>query len=184
MDTSVDMEGKKLAEGCYLIDEKMHEQLNTSPFNPAKDGTASEDKFSQDFASEISAVMTKVSDYFNTTGEFGNLERYSKGLPSDWWMDDDFDSTSRVLFVDLLNPELQTHQVLRGLQTELLELENDWMILVGHNNSFDAKGEYVEEAGEYYFWVDSKKIRVYSDRDEDIQVFMNSIREKQRSDNR
>ncbi len=163
-------------EGLIFIDKARHDELNSSPYNPALDGMASKKRFSDKFAAEISAVREHFLNYFDKFGHYGSLERYNKKLPSDWWIDYDFFSTSRVLFIDLLNPELQNYDILHGAQKELSKLENDWMLLIGHDNDYDQLGDFVEKPGEYYFWINSKRIEVYTEREKDIQIFLNSLK--------
>lgn len=166
---------KDLGGGVCLIDRVRHDYLKEVPFNPATDGMASKNMFTDKFAAEIANVMKVYSDYFKLHGEFGSSERYGK-LPSDWWMGDDFYSTSRVLFVDLLNPKLQSIEVVRGVQKLLFSLDNDWMILLGHDNDHNAKGEWVGEDGEYWIWITSSKVEIYSERPQDLDHLMDSLK--------
>ncbi|MFH2060421.1 MAG: hypothetical protein ABIJ59_16170 [Pseudomonadota bacterium] len=164
-----------IKEGCYLIDRNRHEKLNTTPYNPAQNGQQNKNRFSDNFASEISDIMECFSNYFNKHGKYGKLERYGKES-SDWWIDSDFYSTSRVLFIDLLNPKLQDYKIIQGAQNELAKLQNNWMLMIGHNNEYDALGNYVGKPGEYYFWITKQKIEIYSEREEDILIFIKSIK--------
>jgi hypothetical protein len=79
------------------------------------------------------------------------------------------------LFIDLLNPRLQSIEIIRGAQELLTTLEHDWMILLGHDNDYDATGQYVGDDGEYWIWITASKVEIYSERPEDIQLFMESI---------
>lgn len=166
---------KDLGEGIYLVDQVRQDFLMQTDYNPATDGMASENMFTKEFAAEIANVMKVYSNYFKQHGEFGSSERYGV-VPSDWWMSDDFHSTSRVLFIDILNPELQTIEVIKGAQNLLSTLENDWMILLSHNNEYNAKGEWVGEDGEYWIWITSSKVQVYSKRPEDLNHLMESLK--------
>jgi len=153
----------EIATNVFIIDAKRNEELNESPFNKAEDGMESENMFTDKFNNEIGEAMTLMSTYFEKHGEFGSLDRYGK-LPSDWWIGDDFYSTSRVLLVDLLNPKLQRLEVIRGVQAQLQDLPNDWMILLSHNNDHDRYGNYVGKEGEYFIWVTKDKVEVFSKR--------------------
>lgn len=164
-----------LGDGIYLVDRVRHDFLNGTDFNPETNGMASENMFTEKFAAEIANVMTVYSDYLEQHGEFASLDRYGK-LPSDWWIGDDFYSTSRVLFVDLLNPELQKIEVIQGAQDLLSTLDHDWMVLLSHDNDYDAKGNFVGKEGEYSIWITASKIQVFSERPEDIHHFMESLR--------
>ena len=164
-----------LGDGIYLVDRVRHDYLNETEFNPETKGMASENMFTDKFAAEIANVMKACSDYLEQHGEFASLDRYGK-LPSDWWIGDDFYSTSRVLFVDLLNPELQTIEVIHGLQRLLSTLDHEWMVLLAHDNDYDAKGDYVGEDGEYSIWISASQIQIFSERPDDIHHFMESLK--------
>lgn len=166
-----------LGGGICLVDRVRHDYLKKTPFNPATDGMASKNMFTDKFATEISYVMKIYSNYFKQHGEFGSSDRYGK-VPSDWWMGDDFYSTSRVLYIDILNPKLQSIDVIRGVQELLPTLDNDWMILLGHDNDYNAKGELVGEDGEYWIWITSSKVQIYSERPEDLHHLMESLKSK------
>jgi hypothetical protein len=165
----------KIAEGCFLIDSCRHKQLQSTPYNPAVDGMASKNMFTHKFAKEIANTRNVFSEYFEKHGEFGSQERYAQGLPSDWWIGDDFYSTSRVLCIDLLNPKLQDFKIIRGAQEILSKLDNKWMLLIGHDNDFDARGVFVGKPGTYSIWVTSEEIEVYTEREEDIKVLLDSV---------
>ena len=164
-----------LGDGIYLVDRVRHDFLNETEFNPETKGMASENMFTDKFAAEIANVIKVCSDYLEQHGEFASLDRFGK-LPSDWWIDDDFYSTSRVLFVDLLNTELQTIAVIQGLQGILSTLDHEWMVLLAHDNDYDAKGDYVGEEGEYSIWITASEVQIFSERPEDIHHFMESLK--------
>ncbi len=166
---------KEVASGVFLINEERNKYLNETPFNNAEDGMESENMFTDKFNSEIGEMMNLMSKYFEQHGEFGSLERYDK-LPSDWWIGDDFHSTSRVLTVDLLNPKLQNLQIIRGVQERLKDFHNEWMILLTHDNDHDRYGRYVGKEGSYSIWVTKDKVEVFSERMKDIKTLLKSSR--------
>ncbi|MCO6045990.1 hypothetical protein NG895_18990 [Aeoliella sp. ICT_H6.2] len=168
-------EGSDLPNGYFAIDESRDSELNTVPFNSAIDGMESESTFTDKFAAEIADTMNRFSNFFSTHGAFGSLERYDKELPSDWWIDDDFYSTSRVLAVDILNPNLQTYAIIEGIREELRQLDEDWMILMHHDNDFDALGNFVERPGSYRIWIRTDRVEIYAERPEDVDNLMNSL---------
>ena len=166
---------KDLGDGICLIDQVRNDSLIGTAYNPAMDGMASENMFTDKFATEIASVKKVYSNYFEQHGDFGSSDRYGV-VASDWWIGDDFYSTSRVLFIDLLNPKLQSIEVIRGAQNLLTTLENDWMILLSHDNDYNAKGEWVGEDGKYWIWITSSKVQIYSERPEDIHYLMDSLK--------
>ena len=164
----------KLPQGYSIIDRHEHDSINHTPFNPALDGYESKSQFSASFASEISVVMGRFTRFFSKHGTFGSLDRFKK-LPSDWWFNEDFFSNSRVLSIDLLSNKMQRHDVLEGVRTELLELDNEWMLLLGHHNEYNSLGEFTGDPGEYTFWITRTSVRVYSERIEDLNEFFESL---------
>jgi hypothetical protein len=168
---------RELPPGYVIIGKERHKQLETNMFNPAGDGLVAENRFSDRFYNEIASVIKACSEVLAQHGEFGSQDRYYKGLASDWWMDDDFHSASRVLFIDVLDRRMQTHVVMEGLRNILFKLPSDWMLMVGHDNGFDNRGQFVGEAGSYYFWIRKEIVEVYSERPEDIATFYCSIQE-------
>lgn len=167
---------KMIGDKIYLIDKNRHDKLNMDPYNAALDGMKDKNNFSDEFTSEILEVKKLFTNYFNRFGKFGSLERYYDKKPSDWWMNDDTYSTARVLFIDLLNPKLQEITIIQGAQKELFKLKNDWMLMIGHKNDYDALGEFIGKTGEYYFWVTKNKIEIYSEKEDDILLFMKSLK--------
>jgi hypothetical protein len=165
---------KILPKGYSIIDRNEHDLINHTPFNPALDGYASESQFSASFAREISSVMTRFAKFFSKHGTFGSLERFEK-LPSDWWFDEDFFSNSRVLSVDLLSARMQRYEILEGVRAELLELDNEWMLCLGHRNEYNSLGEFTGDPGEYSIWITRTSVRLYSERIEDLDVFFESL---------
>jgi hypothetical protein len=157
-----------------MIDREEHDSINHTPFNPALDGYASKSQFSATFAQEISVVMTRFTRFFSKHGTFGSMDRFEK-LPSDWWFNEDFFSNSRVLSIDLLSPRMQRSDILEGVRSELLELDNEWMLLLGHRNEYNSFGEFTGDPGEYAFWVNRTSVRIYSERTEDLKVFFESL---------
>ena len=167
-----------LPAGYVRIDIARNNELNHTPFNPASDGYrpgSDESYFSDRFNDEIRSAMKRFSDYFSQFGEFGSLERSQQGLPSHWWIDDDFHGVSRVLMVDLLNVSLTRMDVLNGAQRELNSMEHDWMLLLAHNNDYNDVGEYVGLPGEYWIWITKDNIEIYSELDSDLETFYSSI---------
>ena len=169
-------EEKSLPVDYILIDKQRHEQLSKTMFNPADDGLESEKRFSDQFNKEILHTMKACSDYLAQYGEFGSYKRYKDGLESDWFIGEDFYCVSRVLFIDILNPKLQSYSIIQGLRNILSSFPTKWMLMVGHNNDFDNKGQYVEREGEYYFWIREEIVEIYKERDEDLSQFYHSLR--------
>ncbi|WP_442510501.1 hypothetical protein SH528x_002126 [Novipirellula sp. SH528] len=164
--------------GFTRIDVKRNDQLNHAPFNLSSDGYrpgSDESYFSDRFNDEIGSTKERFSTYFSQFGEFGSLDRSTKGLPSHWWIDDDFHGVSRVLMVDLLNPALTRIEVLKGAQRELNALEHDWMLLLAHNNDYNDVGEYVGLPGEYWIWITKESVEIYSELDKDLETFYSSL---------
>jgi hypothetical protein len=166
----------KLPLGYVLINKERHEQLNATMFNPAADGKESENRFSDKFNTEISNIMESCSEFLGRHGEFGSVDRYVEGLPSDWWINSDFFSVSRVLFIELLDSKMQSYAILEGLRELLFKLPSEWMLMVGHDHAYDNNaGESGEEAGSYYFWIRKEMVEVYSDRPEYLDAFYRSL---------
>ena len=159
-----------------IINLEEHQKIQTTPFNEDKNGLETPNTFSDKFNNEIGQAMEVFKKYFEQHGKFASLERYDEGLPSDWWIGDDFYSTSRVLFIDILNTKLISYDIILGAQKELKKLESNWMLMVGHDNDYDDKGEHVGKPGEYYFWITIDSIKVYSERPEDIAKFTETVR--------
>ena len=170
-------EGISLPASYLLIDTQRHQQLEKTMFNPAKDGLASELKFSEEFNNEIRRIMKACSKVLSRYGEYGSYDRYRQGLASDWWISDDFYSISRVLSVEILNPKLQSFTVIESLREVLPTLPTKWMLLIGHDNDYDDKGVYVGREGEYWFWVREEGIEVYVERPDDLIPFYRSLKE-------
>lgn len=168
-------EGRRLPNAYFLIDELRNSELNTAPFNHAIDGMESESRFTDEFAAEIGETKKRFSNFFSKHGEYGSLERYDEKLPSDWWIGDDFYSTSRVLAVDILNPRLQVYAIIEGVRRELQKLDEDWMILMSHDNDYDALGDFVGRPGSYSIWIRADRVEIFTERPEDIEIFMNSL---------
>ena len=168
-------EGRRLPNAYFLIDELRNSELNTAPFNHAIDGKESEARFTDEFAAEIGETKKRFSTFFSKHGEYGSLERYNEKLPSDWWISDDFYSTSRVLAVDILNPKLQVYAIVEGVRQELQKLDEDWMILMSHDNDYDALGDFVGRPGSYSIWIRADRVEIFPERPEDIEIFMNSL---------
>ncbi|QEG22221.1 hypothetical protein MFFC18_20970 [Mariniblastus fucicola] len=164
-----------LPNGYVIIDEARRNELNAVPFNDAVDGMETESRFTDEFAAEIADTMERFSKVFSKYGEFGSLERYEEKLPSDWWIGDDFYSTSRVLSVDILNPKLQDYKIVEDVRRELRKLESEWMLLMTHDNSYDALGDFVDRDGSYSIWIRSGSVEIFSERPEDIENLINSL---------
>ena len=168
-------EGSQLPNAYFLIGESRNNKLNTVPFNAAMDGMESESMFTDKFASEIAETRKRFSNFFSKHGEYGSLGRYDEKLPSDWWIGDDFYSTSRVLAVDILNPKLQVYAIIEGVRQELRKLDEEWMILMSHDNDYDALGDFVGHPGSYSIWIRADRVEIFTERPQDIENLINSL---------
>ena len=120
-----------LPSGYTLIDLERNDEIDSVPFNVAAgayDESSGKLTVSDWWNDEVSYVQKKFRDFFSKYGEFGSYERSYKKLPSDWWIDTDFASESRVLMVDILNPSLTRVEILEDAQAELSTLKNEWML--------------------------------------------------------
>ena len=171
------LEGTSLPSGYRLIDIQRHQQLKETMFNPALDGLVSGSRFSEEFNNEIVLIIKACSKVLSEYGEYGSYDRYSQGLASHWWISNDFYSVSRVLSVELLNPNLQSFTVIESLRKVLPTLPAKWMLSIGHDNDFDDKGVYVRKEGEYWFWVREEDTEVYAERPDDLIPFHRSLKE-------
>lgn len=70
---------------------------------------------------------------------------------------------------------MQTYPIVNAAQRELSKLPAKWMLLLGHDNAFDDIGMHVGRDGEYYFWITENKVEIYSEREEDLEVFYASL---------
>jgi len=166
---------RNLPQNYVLIDKSRHEQLRTTEFNPAEDGYESANRLSDRFVDEIHQIKVACSEFLAIHGEFGSVDRYVKQLPSDWWIDDDVFSVSRVLFIELLDSRMQTCTVVEGLRSVLHRLRADWMLMVGHDNAYDNRGQFVGKPGSYYFWIRKETVEIYSETPEDLETYYSSL---------
>ena len=164
-----------LPNGYTIIGLDRHTELTNSPFNPDLNGQENENRFTEEFANELANVKTKLHSFFEKYGVCGSLERSENGLSSDWWINCDHYSTSRDVFVDLLNPKLQSRELITALQNEIATFDNDWMIILSHDNAYDATGEFTGKPGEYSIWVSPERVEIYSERVDDVQNLLDSL---------
>ena len=164
-----------LPNDYVIIDKSRHDELSTAPFNDAVDGMETESRFTDEFSKEIADTMERCSKLFSKYGKFGSLERYEEKLPSDWWIGDDFYSTSRVLSVDILNPKLQDYKVIEDVRRELGKLESEWMLLMSHDNDYDELGDFVGGDGSYSIWIRADGVEIFFERPVDIENLINSL---------
>ena len=145
-DTLIDKDRQHQLESAILIRLPAYRTMN---------------RFSEQFNN--GSVMEACTDLLARHGVFGSQDRYSKGLASDWWINDDFFSVSRVLSIDILDARLQTYVVMEGLRNLLFNFSSDWMLMVGHDNAFDNRGQFVGKPGSYYFWIRKEIVEIYSE---------------------
>ena len=154
---------RPLPTGYSLIDIARQKQILDTAFNPP-----SEDQ-------ELNDVLEKLHEYFSTLGEFGSQERYEKGEDSDWWINEDGFSDWRSVGVDLLNPKLQTYEVIEGVRAILASFPERWMVFLYHHNIYDAKGRATSNEGEYCIWITLDEVEIFSTGRDEIRILLESF---------